>query len=133
MYKYVDQKRLGCHAAVKRSAGVAPEDKFLGTCNTYMPLLSVNKAAHSGSRGGVSRSPKQRSSLQILLLEDKLNEQGYRYMGGGSGTLQWWIQDFPEVGARTPGAPTYDFTKFSQKLHEIGPPYIPQYTISLVS
>ena len=28
--------------------------------------------------------------------------------------LQWWIQDFPEVGV-----PTYDFVKFSQKLHEI--------------
>ena len=34
---------------------------------------------------------------------------------------QWRIQDFPEEGAPTPrgGAPTYDFTKFSQKLHEI--------------
>ena len=36
---------------------------------------------------------------------------------------QWWIQDFPEV--RSPnlrgggGAQTYDFAKFSQKLHEI--------------
>ena len=27
---------------------------------------------------------------------------------------QWRIQDFPEEGA-----PTYDFTKFSQELHEI--------------
>ena len=36
-------------------------------------------------------------------------------------TLQWRIQDFPEEGAPTPrgGAPTYDFAKFSQKLHEI--------------
>ena len=40
--------------------------------------------------------------------------------------LQWssgyqrQIQDFPEEGAPTPGgAPTYDFAKFSQKLHEI--------------
>ena len=34
---------------------------------------------------------------------------------------QWRIQDFPEVGTPTPGggAPTYDFAKFSQKLHEI--------------
>ena len=34
---------------------------------------------------------------------------------------QWRIQDFPEEGAPTPrgGAPTYDFAKFSQKLHEI--------------
>ena len=33
---------------------------------------------------------------------------------------QWRIQDFPEVGAPTfQGAPTYDFAKFSQKLHEI--------------
>ena len=35
--------------------------------------------------------------------------------------LQWRIQDFSEVG--TPPlqgrAPTYDFAKFSQKLHEI--------------
>ena len=29
-------------------------------------------------------------------------------------TFQWRIQDFPEEGA-----PTYDFAKFSQKLHEI--------------
>ena len=32
------------------------------------------------------------------------------------------IQDFPEQGAPTVqggGAPTYDFAKFSQKLHEI--------------
>ena len=40
--------------------------------------------------------------------------------------LQWRIQDFPEEGAPTlRGAPTYDFAKFSQKLHEIeefGPP-----------
>ena len=28
--------------------------------------------------------------------------------------MQWRIQDFPEEGA-----PTYDFAKFSQKLHEI--------------
>ena len=37
-------------------------------------------------------------------------------------TIQWRIQDFPEVGgANSPGgrASTYDFAKFSQKLHEI--------------
>ena len=35
-------------------------------------------------------------------------------------TSQWRIQDFPEEGVPTPrGAPTYDFAKFSQKLHEI--------------
>ena len=35
--------------------------------------------------------------------------------------MQWRIQDFPEEGAPTlqGGAPTYDFAKFSQKLHEI--------------
>ena len=34
---------------------------------------------------------------------------------------QWRIQDFPKEGAPTPqgGTPTYDFAKFSQKLHEI--------------
>ena len=33
---------------------------------------------------------------------------------------QWRIQDFPEVRAPTlQGAPTYDFAKISQKLHEI--------------
>ena len=34
---------------------------------------------------------------------------------------QWRIQDFPEEGAPTlqGGAPTYDFAKFSPKLHEI--------------
>ena len=34
---------------------------------------------------------------------------------------QWPIQDFPEEGAPTlqGGAPTYNFAKFSQKLHEI--------------
>ena len=32
-------------------------------------------------------------------------------------TVQWRIQDFPEVGAPTiQGAPTYDFSKFSQKI-----------------
>ena len=34
---------------------------------------------------------------------------------------QWRIQDFPEEGTPTPrggGAPTYEFAKFSQKLHE---------------
>ena len=38
------------------------------------------------------------------------------------GHYQWRIQDFPEEGAPTHrggGAPTYDFAKFSQKLHEI--------------
>ena len=35
-------------------------------------------------------------------------------------TDQWRIQDFPEVGAPTlRGAPTYDFAKLSQNLHEI--------------
>ena len=36
-------------------------------------------------------------------------------------SLQWRIQDFPEVGVPTPrGVPTYDFAKFSAKeLHEI--------------
>ena len=39
---------------------------------------------------------------------------------------QWRIQDFPEEGAPTPrGAPTYDFAKFSQKLHEIERIWIP--------
>ena len=34
--------------------------------------------------------------------------------------MQWWIQDFPEVGAPTlQGALIYDFAKFSQKLQEI--------------
>ena len=35
--------------------------------------------------------------------------------------MQWRIQDFPEVGAPTLGGgePTYNFGKFSQKLHEI--------------
>ena len=34
--------------------------------------------------------------------------------------ITWRIQDFPEEGAPTPqGAPTYDFTKISQKLHGI--------------
>ena len=33
---------------------------------------------------------------------------------------QWRIQDFPEVGRQpSMGAPTYDFAKISQKLHEI--------------
>ena len=35
---------------------------------------------------------------------------------------QWRIQDFPEVGAPTlqgEAAPTYDFAKTFQKLHEI--------------
>ena len=35
-------------------------------------------------------------------------------------SIQWRIQDLAEEGAPTPGgAPTYDFAKFSQKLHEI--------------
>ena len=36
-------------------------------------------------------------------------------------TYQWRIQDFSKEGAPTPGgvAPTYDFAKFSEKLHEI--------------
>ena len=37
--------------------------------------------------------------------------------------MQWRIQDFPEVGVPTlqegEGPPTYDFAKFSQKLHGI--------------
>ena len=34
--------------------------------------------------------------------------------------LQWRIQDFPEEGRQLPlAAPTYDFAKCSQKLHEI--------------
>ena len=33
--------------------------------------------------------------------------------------IQWRIQDFPEVGAPTVGGATYNFAKFSQKLHEI--------------
>ena len=34
-------------------------------------------------------------------------------------SVEWRIQDFPEEGAPTPqGAPTYDFAKFCQKLHE---------------
>ena len=34
--------------------------------------------------------------------------------------MQWRIQDFPEEGHQlSRGAPTYDFAKFPQKLHEI--------------
>ena len=40
--------------------------------------------------------------------------------------IQWRIQDFPEMGVPTlQGAPTYDFFKFSQKLHEIERIWIP--------
>ena len=42
--------------------------------------------------------------------------------GRGEGVVQWRIQDFLEEGEPTlqgGGAPTYDFAKFSQKLHEI--------------
>ena len=36
------------------------------------------------------------------------------------GLSQWQIQDFPEEGVPTAwGAPTYDFAKIFQKLHEI--------------
>ena len=33
--------------------------------------------------------------------------------------MQWWIQDFLEVGRQpSKGVPTYDFAKFPPKLHE---------------
>ena len=49
------------------------------------------------------------------ITEGSLNVFLYVYTG------QWRIQDFPEEGAPTlqGGAPTYDFAKISQKLHEI--------------
>ena len=50
----------------------------------------------------------------------KVNEISRQQYGHTSICNQWRIQDFPEEGAQTPqGAPTYDFAKFSQKLHEI--------------
>ena len=44
----------------------------------------------------------------------------FKYLAFKSHRMQWWIQDFPEVGAPTlQGALIYDFAKFSQKLQEI--------------
>ena len=42
--------------------------------------------------------------------------------------IQWRIQEFPEEGANSPGggAPTYDFAKFSRKLHEIERIWVPR-------
>ena len=40
--------------------------------------------------------------------------------------VSWWIQDFPEMGVPTLGggvAPTYDFSQFSKKRHEIKRPW----------
>ena len=48
--------------------------------------------------------------------------------------MQWRIQDFPEEGAPTPwggGAPTYNFAKISQKLHEIERIWAPEEGASL--
>ena len=43
-----------------------------------------------------------------------------------SGLWQWRIQDFPRQGCQLPrGAPTYDFAKFSRKLHEIERIWVP--------
>ena len=54
------------------------------------------------------------ASILRVLISEKLHEI----------KEQWRIQDFPEEGAPTlqaggGGAPTYNFAKFSQKLHEI--------------
>ena len=46
-HRYVEEIRLAAMLTAKRSAGVAPEVN-LRECVTYMPPLSVNKAAHSG-------------------------------------------------------------------------------------
>ena len=63
-------------------------------------------------------SPNNRLALPILGLHPLENPDIHSGRGLSSFILchlnQWRIQDFSEVGA-----PTYDFAKFSQKLHEI--------------
>ena len=59
--------------------------------------------------------------LHLSVSHSVHRERGvYPSMHWGRHPLQWWIQDFPEEGAPTPqGAPTYNFAKFSPKLHII--------------
>ena len=55
-----------------------------------------------------------------ILWENKYIKIRIRFAIYNANHNQWRIQDFPEEAAPTPrGAPTYDFAKFSQKLHEI--------------
>ena len=60
--------------------------------------------------------------MQTYHVEDKCFSQQLYFHGTGQKSEQWRIQDFPEMEAPTlrgGGAPTYDFAKISQKLHEI--------------
>ena len=69
------------------------------------------------------RSPKEVcQSTKILPKENKLNLYSVLFTCVADKTLSHSVadQEFPRGGAANPqGALTYDFAKFSQKLHEI--------------
>ena len=62
-------------------------------------------------------------SRNVTILNSRKTDfhSGYEINISGEITNQWRFQDFPDEGAPTPRGvvPTYDFAKFSQKLHEI--------------
>ena len=85
--------------------------------HVFLPKFMQQQIRGEGVGEGAWR--RRHFRLRITLgpslpeLDPLLKYQGFYY-------LQWRIQDFLEVGASTlQGAPTYDFVKISQKLHEI--------------
>ena len=93
-------------------------------CNTTMCWLI--EGIRSGTIGSFSGASATCANGGSSLFSTEINcISGKKYFLFPKTTsemyaIQWRIQDFPEEGLPTlQGAPTYDFAKISQKLHEI--------------
>ena len=58
--------------------------------------------------------------ITVITLHGRFRKHLTRFRSEKSEMYHWRIQDFPEVGRQPSGGmPTYNFAKFSQKLHKL--------------
>ena len=67
-HKYVEMIGLAAMLAAKRSAGVTPEVN-LRECVTHAPLLSMNKATHSGFETHNKHQKKSKTGVSVAPLK----------------------------------------------------------------
>ena len=76
VHRYVEVNGLAAMLATKRLAGVAPEVN-IRECVTHMPLLSLNKASHSGFETQRRRHQKSKTVLSVARQKRFMSSKSY--------------------------------------------------------
>ena len=104
MYQIMtDELKTRTSSGIRDRAGICSTKHFIAK-QIMVPKFFFNYRKHHVVLNGI----------RIVLVRNYLNIQKQYTCN-----LQWRIQEFPEMAARTfQGAPTYYFARISQKLHE---------------